>query len=61
MDDTEPKRQLTLVLDSDDLGLLNKLSATEKLNKSDVLRRALRAYAKSLLPQSQEVPESKVA
>ena len=59
MDESEAKRQLTLLLDPDDLDLLQKLSAAEKLSKSDILRRSLRAYAKSLL--SQEALQSKVA
>ena len=39
---------VALRLDPEDLELLKRASATEKLNRSDVLRRALRQYAKSL-------------
>lgn len=34
--------------DPDDKALLNALIKTEKLNRSDVIRRAIRAYAKQL-------------
>jgi len=37
-----------LRLDEEDRALLDACSAHEKLSKSDVLRRALRAYAKTL-------------
>jgi metal-responsive CopG/Arc/MetJ family transcriptional regulator len=35
-------------LDPDDKALLNAVIRAEKLNRSDVMRRALRAYAKQL-------------
>lgn len=37
-----------LRLDDEDRAILEAVSAFEKLSKSDVLRRALRAYAQSL-------------
>jgi hypothetical protein len=37
-----------LRLDEEDLALLEALVAAEKLSRSDILRRALRAYAKAL-------------
>jgi hypothetical protein len=41
-------RHFVVVLDREDRTLLEQVSATEKLTKSDVLRRALRRYAKEL-------------
>ncbi len=37
-----------LRLDEEDLALLDACVAEEKLSRSDILRRALRAYAKAL-------------
>jgi metal-responsive CopG/Arc/MetJ family transcriptional regulator len=39
---------VALKLDAEHKQLLNELIAVEKLNRSDVLRRAIRAYAKVL-------------
>ena len=41
-------KSLIVQLDQEDRSLLEQLSATEKLSKSDIVRRALRRYAKDL-------------
>ena len=46
--ETPHPRHFVVVLDREDRALLEQVSATEKLTKSDVLRRALRRYAKDL-------------
>ena len=49
--DTERERErklFTLNLDDQDRDLLDRVSAAEKLTKSDILRIALRRYAKEL-------------
>jgi uncharacterized protein (DUF1778 family) len=43
---TEP--HMAIRLDAEDRALLEACAKTEKLTKSDILRRALRAYAKSI-------------
>ena len=43
---TEP--HMAIRLDAEDRALLEACSKAEKLTKSDILRRALRAYAKSI-------------
>lgn len=45
---TSQKRLVNVHLDEEDRALLEMLSATEKLTKSDIVRRALRRYAKDL-------------
>ncbi len=42
------KKNFALELDAEDSVLLEQLSAKEKLTKSDIVRRALRQYAKDL-------------
>ncbi len=44
----EKQRFLHVKVDEDDLALVKQLMAVEKLRKSDILRRAIRAYAKQL-------------
>ncbi|GEM_PF-1852575 len=44
----EKERFLHVKVDEDDLALVKQLMAAEKLRKSDILRRAIRAYAKQL-------------
>jgi uncharacterized protein (DUF1778 family) len=46
---------VNLRLDDEDLKLLQEASKREKLNRSDTIRRAIRAYAKQLgiSPQSE--------
>ncbi len=39
---------IALRLDSEDMELLKRACAVEKLTRSDIIRRALRAYAKQL-------------
>ena len=39
---------VALRLDDEDLELLKRTCAAEKLTRSDVIRRAIRAYAKTL-------------
>ena len=39
---------LVVQLDKEDRALLERLSAMEKLTRSDIVRRALRRYAKDL-------------
>ena len=41
-------KQFILNLDREDRELLDKMAAVEKLKRSDVVRRALRRYAKDL-------------
>jgi hypothetical protein len=43
-----PERLLNIRMDDEDRAVLDACAAAEKLTKSDILRRALRAYAKSL-------------
>jgi hypothetical protein len=43
-----PEKLLNIRMDDEDRALLDACSAKEKLTKSDILRRALRAYAASL-------------
>jgi hypothetical protein len=43
-----PEPHIGLRLDAEDRAILEACSAREKLSKSDILRRALRAYATSL-------------
>lgn len=43
---TEP--HMAIRLDSEDRALLEACAKAEKLTKSDIMRRALRAYAKAL-------------
>lgn len=43
-----PSPNVVLRLDRDDKALLNALIVHEKLTRSDILRRAIRAYAKQL-------------
>jgi len=43
-----PEPHLAIRLDAEDRALLDACAAKEKLTKSDILRRALRAYAQSL-------------
>lgn len=43
-----PESVITVRLDAEDLALLNASAAKEKLSKSDILRRGLRAYAANL-------------
>ena len=40
-----PEKLLNIRMDDEDRALLDACSAKEKLTKSDILRRALRAYA----------------
>ena len=47
------------MLDDDDWTLLNEAAASEKLSKSDIVRRALRRYASEL--QSQDIPQPQPA
>lgn len=39
---------MAIRLDAEDRALLEACSAAEKLTKSDIMRRALRAYAKTI-------------
>lgn len=41
-----PPKQVVVQLDPEDRALLEQLQALEKLTKSDIVRRALRRYAK---------------
>lgn len=43
-----PEPHIGLRLDEEDRALLEACAAAEKLSKSDILRRALRAYAANL-------------
>jgi len=43
-----PSPNVIVRMDADDKKILNQLIAFEKLNRSDVIRRAVRFYAKSL-------------
>ncbi|HVW29487.1 MAG TPA: ribbon-helix-helix protein, CopG family [Polyangiaceae bacterium] len=43
-----PEPHIGLRLDTEDRALLEACSKAEKLNKSDIIRRALRDYAKKL-------------
>ena len=43
-----PSPNVVLRLDAEDKKIVNALIAAEKLNRSDVIRRAIRAYAKQL-------------
>jgi hypothetical protein len=43
-----PEPHIALRLDAEDRALLEACSKAEKLNKSDIIRRALREYAKKL-------------
>lgn len=43
-----PSPNVVLRLDAEDKKIVNALIAAEKLNRSDVIRRAIRYYAKSL-------------
>ena len=43
-----PEPHIGLRLDTEDRALLDACSKAEKLNKSDIIRRALREYAKKL-------------
>lgn len=52
-----PSPNVVLRLDNEDKELLKRTMAVEKLTRSDVLRRALRAYAKQL----GVAPQAKVA
>lgn len=51
-------RRMDLMLDAEDGKLLSRVSRHEKLSKADILRRALREYAKKSLPVE---AQSKVA
>ncbi len=59
MDQNTEKEWVKVGLDHDDAKLLKQLASVEKLSRADVIRRAIRAFAKSQL--NQEVPQSKVA
>ena len=51
-----------LKLDEDDSKLLDQCATEEKLPKVEILRRALRHFAKHTLPESEEsTPEQPVA
>ncbi len=43
-----PEKLLNIRMDDEDRALLDACSTKEKLTKSDILRRALRAYARTL-------------
>jgi hypothetical protein len=43
-----PPKQVVVQLDPEDRALLEQLQTLEKLSKSDIVRRALRRYAKDL-------------
>ena len=43
-----PEPHIGLRLDAEDRALLEACSKAEKLNRSDIIRRALRVYAKKL-------------
>ena len=45
-DPDDTPRQFVLQMDQEDRALLERLSAMEKLSKADIIRRALRLYAK---------------
>ena len=45
---TSPSPNVVIRFDNDDKKLLKQLCAVEKLNRSDVVRRAVRNYAKQL-------------
>jgi hypothetical protein len=47
-DETPIPKHLVVQLDKEDRALLERLSAMEKLTRSDIVRRALRRYAKDL-------------
>jgi hypothetical protein len=47
-DETPIPKHLVVQLDKEDRALLEQLSALEKLTRSDIVRRALRRYAKDL-------------
>lgn len=53
---TEGKIIAAIRFEGDDLSLLKALEAEERLSRSDVVRRAVRAYAKQL---GVEVPKPK--
>jgi uncharacterized protein (DUF1778 family) len=55
---TEP--HFALRLDDEDRALLRAVAAKEKLSMSDILRRALRAYAATLGITPESVKRSKV-
>jgi len=62
MDDIKPNDKwevLKLRLDAEDWDLLDQLTKVEKLDRTNVIRRAIRAFAKSQL--NPEVAQSKVA
>lgn len=59
MDQNTEKEWVKVGLDHDDAKLLKQLASVEKLSRADVIRRAIRAFAKSQL--NQESPQSKVA
>lgn len=44
----EGQPNVALRLDAEDMALLKQASAAEKLTRSDIIRRALRQYAKTL-------------
>lgn len=54
---TDP--HIGLRLDEEDRALLDAVAAYEKLTRSDILRRALRAYAKELGVTAQPVKRGK--
>jgi hypothetical protein len=51
-----PDRLIALRLDDEDMALLDACCAKEKLTKSDILRRGLRAYAASLGVEPERQP-----
>ncbi len=58
---TKNSRRMELLLDDEDHHLLSLLTRHEKLSKANILRRALRAYAKKALRSSLTEVQSKVA
>jgi hypothetical protein len=54
-----PDPLIGLRLDAEDLALLEACCTKEKLTKSDVLRRALRAYAESIGATPEKRPRPK--
>jgi len=63
MEDIKPNDKwevLKLRLDAEDWDLLDQLMKIEKLDRTNVIRRAIRAFAKSQLPTAEAV-QSKVA
>jgi len=48
MYEDEKQQYLHVKVDLEDLELVKQLMSAEKLKKSDILRRAIRAYAKQL-------------